>query len=183
MPNASIKIPAELFAIAESSHFDGETAWPVLSTGYDDVSFEGPVAWEVDVTNTDGALLVEGSARARAHTQCARCLEDVAFDVDGQIEGWFLISPDAVGPDDVGEDELQVLPADHIIDLDPLIGAALLMEVPNLPLCSPDCAGLCPHCGASLNEGPCDCVEEAAEMVGMNPDNPFSVLANFDFGE
>ena len=27
-------------------------------------------------------------------------------------------------------------------------------------LCSEDCQGLCPRCGADLNEGPCQCKPE-----------------------
>ncbi|MEA4815138.1 MAG: DUF177 domain-containing protein [Oscillospiraceae bacterium] len=27
-------------------------------------------------------------------------------------------------------------------------------------LCSPDCKGLCPRCGANLNLGPCGCKKE-----------------------
>ncbi len=183
MDDARIKIPPELFATAESSHFDGELEWETLTTGADDLVFEGPLVWQVDVTNTDGALLVLGNVQARAHATCGRCLGDVELDLDGEIEGWFLISADSLAPEDVGEDELDVLPDDHIVDLAPLIKAALIMDMPNPPLCDPDCAGLCPYCGADLNEGPCGCggAERAAEEKRAS--NPFSVLADFDFGE
>lgn len=40
---------------------------------------------------------------------------------------------------------------------------ALLDGVPNPILCRPDCAGLCPHCGAALNDAPCGCVTEAVD--------------------
>src|SRR3982751_6522462 len=32
-----------------------------------------------------------------------------------------------------------------------------LLDAPESPLCRPDCAGLCPICGADLNEGSCEC--------------------------
>src|ERR687885_9624 len=32
-----------------------------------------------------------------------------------------------------------------------------LLEVPMLPLCKPDCKGLCPECGTNLNDETCDC--------------------------
>ena len=35
-------------------------------------------------------------------------------------------------------------------------------NLPLAPLCRPDCAGLCPSCGADRNEGPCGCVPAAA---------------------
>lgn len=183
MHGVRIKIPSELFATAESSHFDGELDWEALSTGADDLVFEGPLTWQVDVTNTDGALLILGDVQAHAHATCGRCLGDAELDLDGEIEGWFLINADSLAPEDVGEDELSILPDDHIVDLEPLIKAALIMDLPNPPLCRPDCAGLCPYCGADLNEGPCGCggAERAAEEARAA--NPFAVLADFDFGE
>ena len=36
--------------------------------------------------------------------------------------------------------EFDVLPADHVIDLDPLIRAALMVDLPSMPLCKDDCA-------------------------------------------
>ena len=30
---------------------------------------------------------------------------------------------------------------------------------PSVPLCRPDCLGLCPTCGADRNEEPCTCAE------------------------
>ena len=182
MSDARIKIPAELFATAESSHFEGELVRDVLVAGVDELVFEGPLTWEVDVTNTDGALLVMGNVQVQARTACARCLEDVRLDLDGEIEGWFLISADGAAPDYVDEDELDVLPADHIIDLEPLITAALMLEMPNPPLCSDDCRGLCPQCGANLNEGDCGCGEDPGLSAFDKAANPFAALANFDFG-
>ena len=35
--------------------------------------------------------------------------------------------------------------------------AALLLEIPITPHCREDCRGLCPRCGADLNDGPCAC--------------------------
>jgi uncharacterized protein len=36
------------------------------------------------------------------------------------------------------------------------VAEALPMSV----LCRDDCAGLCPRCGADLNEGSCDCTDD-----------------------
>ena len=73
MSGASIKIPAELFALAEGSRFEGELELPALSAGPDDYRFEEPVAWVVDVTNTGSALLVAGSVTGVGTCACARC--------------------------------------------------------------------------------------------------------------
>ena len=62
----------------------------------------------------------------------------------------------------------------------PLIQAALLVDLPLVPLCVDDCKGLCPRCGANLNEGSCAC-----DSVDEQPfkENPFAVLKDYDFGE
>ena len=58
-----------------------------------------------------------------------------------------------------------------------------VFELPLVPLCDEDCKGLCPTCGANLNEGPCGCEKEQSD----GPDecelakNPFAALANFSF--
>ena len=167
----TIKIPSELFALAESSSFEGEYELPMLSAGPDDYTCDGPVSWQVTVTNTGEALLVTGTAEGDAHTACGRCLRDVDMHLEGEIEGYFLLEDDAAIPDEMEGDEYELLPADHVIDMRPLIEAALLVEVPYMPLCKEDCAGLCPTCGADLNEGPCGCVSDEPET-----DNPFAVL-------
>ena len=51
------------------------------------------------------------------------------------------------------------------VDVTPLVREELALGVPShLLLCRDDCAGLCPHCGADLNAGPCAC-RTSAEPV------------------
>ena len=51
----------------------------------------------------------------------------------------------------------------EMLDLQPLVRDALLLELPLAPLCSEDCQGLCPTCGADLNDGPCSCDHAPAD--------------------
>jgi uncharacterized protein len=53
-----------------------------------------------------------------------------------------------------------VIEGEHL-DTEPLIAEQILLEVPMKPLCSPECRGLCPRCGADRNVVP-DCCEEPA---------------------
>ena len=43
------------------------------------------------------------------------------------------------------------------LDLAPMVREEVLLGVPDAPLCRDDCAGICPSCGADLNDGPCGC--------------------------
>ena len=46
------------------------------------------------------------------------------------------------------------------IDLDDILTTAVVLNMDSKLLCSEDCKGLCPKCGADLNLGPCDCKPE-----------------------
>ena len=181
MSRSTIKIPAELFALAESSRFEGTLDVATLAIGPDDYRFSEPLAWQVDITNTGAAFLVAGQVTGTGLAACSRCLEDATFEFNGDIEGYFLIG-DSTADDyveegeELGDDEFETLPDDHVIDMEPLICAALIVDAPTVPLCREDCQGLCPQCGANLNEGDCGCARDD----GFE-DNPFAVLANYKF--
>lgn len=183
MESIRIQIPHELFAPAESSHFEGKIDVSELEVGPDTYTFAQPAAWKIDVTNTGDAFLVTGSVEGEAATSCARCLEDVVLSLNGEIEGYFLIGEDTPDPEDMDEDEFERLPEDETIDVTSLVVAALLLEVPLVPLCGEDCKGLCANCGANLNEGPCGCVEAEPDPDFELAKNPFAALKDYDFGE
>ena len=45
------------------------------------------------------------------------------------------------------------------LDLRPAVREEWLLAAPAFVLCREDCKGLCPRCGADLNEGPCSCTK------------------------
>lgn len=172
-----IEIPKELFTPSEFHRYSEHAEVGTITVGGVEFAFPDGVEWTADITNTGGALLVSGKVEGVATADCARCLEEASLDVEGELEGYFLISPEAEAPDDMEEDEFERLGEDKAIDMAPLIQAALVLELPQVPLCSDDCAGLCPRCGANLNEGACGCAPDD----GPDPMNPFAVLKDFDF--
>ena len=180
MADTRILVPSELFAPAESSYFEGTYDLDILKAGPDLYEFVGPLVWQTTVTNTGGALLVTGTVEGTAKTSCARCLSTFDFPVTGEIEGYYLLSDEEEAPEDMDEDEFSYLPKNNVIELEPLIKAALLLELPLVPLCDDDCKGICPQCGADLNEGPCECESKAADGEDSSA-NPFSVLKDFPF--
>lgn len=123
---------------------------PELEIGLSKVA--DPVAFDLSFEALDGGVLVQGTLTGRLAGSCRRCLRPVgrAF----EIEGAEMYRP----PSDAWE-EGYVL-SDTALDLDPMARDLIGLEIPLDSLCRPDCAGLCPRCGADLNEGPCDCPEE-----------------------
>lgn len=136
----------------------------------------GGVSYELQLTNTGEGILLSGTATATLRGACARCLEPVEEQVEGSVEGYYLLDADADATD-YEQDEYDCVGEDGTVDLSGPIQAALSYETPFVMLCSDDCAGLCPHCGANLNEGPCACADDD----GIDPDNPFAVLKNLNF--
>jgi uncharacterized protein len=60
-------------------------------------------------------------------------------------------------------DEAVVIDSHHIMDLAETIRQHLLLALPIHPLCRPDCAGICPICGAARNREPCSCQAEPVD--------------------
>lgn len=175
MEPIKISIPQELFSPAAYKHFEEDVTADFITMGSQIFNFVSPLHWQLDITNTGDAFLVSGTVEGEAEGSCARCLEATEFPVTGEIEGYFLINRDDSAPNDLEGDEFDYLPDDKTIDLAPLIEQALLLEMPNMLLCSDDCKGLCPTCGTDLNKGECDCAShEPADDRGAN--NPFAVL-------
>lgn len=60
------------------------------------------------------------------------------------------------------DDDYILVPGERL-DLDELLTEDVLLEMPSKFLCSPDCKGLCPSCGANLNLGDCSCEKEQTD--------------------
>lgn len=181
MDSLVIEIPSELFAPAESSSYAGEFEIGEFDFGPDTYKAPSPFSWSISITNVGGALLVSGNVSGKVVTSCSRCLDDASFDIDGEVEGYFLIEGEGEAPSDMEEDEFDVLSEDNHLDIEPLLRAAIYVELPLIPLCREDCAGLCPQCGANLNEGKCSCVIEETSDDDVNPNNPFAALKGLKF--
>ena len=53
-----------------------------------------------------------------------------------------------------------LLDPDGQLELDELLGDVFILDLDTKNLCSEDCKGLCPGCGADLNVEPCRCPKE-----------------------
>lgn len=96
-------------------------------------------------------ILVAGEAGVVACHQCARCLSTWDAPVEVEFSELFVRKANARWTDG---DQYSVTP-DGWIDLEPLVHDEVSLALPPDPLCRPDCAGLCPICGADLNMGSC----------------------------
>jgi uncharacterized protein len=99
-------------------------------------------------------VLVSGTARAALTGECARCLDRVDREIDVDVQELFAYSDRAaVNGADPDADEVEVVEGD-LVDLEGAIRDAVVLALPQAPLCRDDCPGLCPQCGARLVDDP-----------------------------
>jgi len=91
---------------------------------------------------TDGVLVI-GTVRAPLAGECARCLD--TFTSATEVRFTELFTHDAGDEDADG----YLLDGD-LLDLEPALRDALVLELPLAPLCAEDCQGLCSECGVRL---------------------------------
>ncbi len=126
----------------------------------------GPVTWRGQVTFADPGFYFKARLSYEQTLACNRCLKPttqaVAADVQLMV---FADGPQPVaGEHELHERDLGVLQvAGEELDTEPLLQEQLQLNIPMKPLCRPDCAGLCPECGADLNQGPCGCEQKKAD--------------------
>ena len=99
-----------------------------------------------DIVLEGDEVRVVGTVDARIQGACARCVKDVEYGVKAEFDEVFSENPE----------EGYALGASDVV-LDDMVMDAISMEMPIRVLCSEDCKGLCPKCGADLNEGDCGC--------------------------
>ncbi|MDE3087498.1 MAG: DUF177 domain-containing protein [Acidobacteriota bacterium] len=103
---------------------------------------------DVVLESVMGGLSVAGTVRAPWVGTCRRCLEPAGGVLELPVREHFTEEGD-------GEETYRL--DDGEADLEPMVRDAVLLELPQAPLCRPDCQGLCPTCGANRNLEACDC--------------------------
>ncbi|MDR2586833.1 MAG: YceD family protein [Coriobacteriales bacterium] len=169
IPNLSYNLLAELDEPYANRELAGRLSCTRLTRGTQDFALADGISYELTLANTGEGILLTGTAHATGTTECARCLEEAAFEVTGEVVGYFILNP-SQHDEELSDDEFTVVGPDGIVDLAVPVVAAVIYELPQVLLCKEDCAGLCPICGANLNEQDCGCADEPRS------DHPFAVL-------
>ncbi len=117
-------------------------------------NIEGVIAISV----TDDGVVADGDLKTETALNCTRCLQDYVQPLEIKFTEMYVFHPN--GED--GDDLEHQLPPDGFIDLTPLLRDYGLLDIPIRHLCREDCKGLCPVCGADLNQE--DCGHEREEI-------------------
>ncbi len=107
---------------------------------------KSPVALFVHHVN-DGKMQIRLTVDISTEIPCDRCLEPVSHQ--------FAVEADREIHPGVGEEPSYM--KGTVLDADELIFQEILLHWPARILCQEDCKGICPVCGADLNQGECGC--------------------------
>jgi uncharacterized protein len=103
----------------------------------DDIHLRKPFEVDAFATKLDQELVVTVDIRAPLQLTCARCLEEFSSE----------LKTDAIF-------NYQVKPAD-VVDITEDVRQEIILGYPMIPVCRPDCKGLCRACGQNLNVAAC----------------------------
>lgn len=126
------------------------------------VRWDGPVDVRLRAAYAGtGEVVVRGTVRGELKQECRRCLEPVKGRVDEEMT---LVFVSTVDGEDADEGDFYTYdPARGTLDLSEAVREEVVLATNPYVVCDPECRGLCPRCGANLNEGPCGCTEDEVD--------------------
>lgn len=118
----------------------------------------------LEISRPSGGYALHLACAVHLHGPCMRCLEPAALDLEVEAR-----EVDQAATED------EELRSPYVVDEQLEIGRwahdATLLALPSRLLCRPDCAGLCPGCGESLNDA-----DPAAHEHGQASDPRWAAL-------
>jgi uncharacterized protein len=106
----------------------------------------------VKLFRTSDGLWVTATLESSLPCTCSLCLEEYTQPIE------LVIDEETQSAGALKEEEGERLRIDDdILNLTEAVRQYLEIAPPMKPLCSPGCKGICPGCGANLNDGACGC--------------------------
>ncbi len=138
-----------------------------------DLHIVQPVRGTARFLRTQNGILARAELDTTVELECSRCLEtierDIAIDLEEEFRPSVHVTTGALL--EPPEDDALRIDERHVLDLTEAARQYIETDVPLQPLCSEACRGLCPECGANLNQGACACGAEPTTGTG-----PFAAL-------
>jgi uncharacterized protein len=137
----------------------------------------GPVSLKGHASRSDSRVEISGRVDARVEYDCDRCLRTIDVAIKQPFDLAYVPPLGAAGERILVEDDLDVgFYRGEVLDLDDVAREQIELALPMSKRCSQDCKGLCPACGANLNEAACACGEEEidprwAALKSLKTDN------------
>ncbi len=123
---------------------------PASQFDFDDSRIPNDSLIDVDLhlESLTNGIIVHGVLGGQWKLKCRRCLRLIGEASEAVVDELFQRIPDNPDAFPLGAEQL---------DLRPMVRELILLSEPRSSLCSADCPGLCPQCGADLQSSPCHC--------------------------
>jgi uncharacterized protein len=123
------------------------------------IEWAGPVDVRLRASYAgSGEVIARGTVKGTLAQECRRCLRPVKGEFEEEVT--LVFSADAT-QEDFGEGDAYAFdPSRGELDLSEAVRGEVILAVNPYVVCDPECRGLCPRCGANLNEGACGCTAE-----------------------
>ncbi len=102
-----------------------------------DIHLREPFDVEAFMTLAEKELVVKADIRCPSVMACARCLDEFPSTIRAAAVFSYTVQPT------------------DVVDITEDVRQEILLAYPMVPLCRPDCKGLCRNCGQNLNAASC----------------------------
>ena len=146
--------------------YSGELHWKEVELDIGKCPVVAPIRVQMLYRLDKDGLKVVGTVRTVILCPCSRCLEKFELSIKGRIEAVYrpieVLKKHGSTEEKLEKLENVVYYSTSVVDLAERVLEAIVVEVPQKPLCKPDCKGLCQYCGKNLNEDPDhECIEKS----------------------
>ena len=140
--------------------------FPVLAemVANGECKFAAPIRTAVKPLRIGDVVKIDGDIETSVRLPCSRCLQPFQISLKPHFALTYMRrATDVIEDTKPREVELSAEDTGIVyfqgekIDLKEPVQEQVIMEFPLRALCKQDCRGLCPRCGADLNEELCDC--------------------------
>lgn len=178
-----LSVLPKLMHTGSSEHIQGKLELQGIDIGSRHFDLLDGISYEASLINTGEAVLLSGTADAVLNTNCDRCLETTQLSIVGEIQGYYLFDASTIKEGESLEvyEEVDVKGR---IDIAPPVLAAIVIELPAVVLCKPECSGV-------LTKTPENTLDKKQAIVSettaqdnaedIDPESPFALLKDFKF--
>jgi uncharacterized protein len=127
-------------------------------------AIEGDTELEVTLSRRGNDVFAEGRVTFVQELECSRCSKAMSSRRTEDVKAIYLPYAPLDGDLELSESDIDVLYYQgDIVDLEQPVRDSIVLSIPMRPLCNTNCRGLCPACGANLNEEKCECTLKAID--------------------
>lgn len=131
-----------------------------------EANFPEPIRTEAQLSRVDETVMVSGNVKSSLVLDCGRCGSPFNLHLHLDFRSVFSPNRGESSKDQDGEggdlDEVDSYHyQDQTIDMGEFVREQILLALPMVHLCRPDCLGLCMICNQNRNIKECGCISEA----------------------